>query len=671
MEKKNEKEKYKSSSFLNSLNEITIDITSLSDILPENSNHGLCGSKNLGNTCYMNSSIACLSNCTELTTFFLSKEFRKYINSSNKNGLKGKLANAWYELLKEYWKTTKLTGNPREIQTLIGKKYKKFDSDDQQDANEFIVLFLELLGEDLNEIKNKKYLELKEQQHQETDEECAKRFWDLHLSRNNSIITNLFCGLNKSIIKCPLCKYKSITYNPFTSISLLIPNNKQLKTVKYLNYSKEDIFLYYIPRLCLGKTYKIYIRVEKGISFKEILSQIQKVDDFPYEISKVDIISVINKELNNIIKADQIYDEINKNKNTFYFAIEKDFFKNKEMIFIPIYIKLGDKYSAYPRGLYVFPGMSYKLFQKKMYFLARKYIYHLSSNIKNFEVDKKITNIIFDYNKDEEQILLELIEKEYKVLLKHNYDETIIFPYNLLIQKNIYSEISTIFFDGKEDFFENLNKYQITSKESPIDLLIKDLQNLNNILIINININSKYFRKSIAKGIDVCNSITSDDYCKNDYIKEANITLEDCFQLFNLEENLDVGNEWFCKICKNHVKAKKKLEFFYLPKIMCICLSRFKKIGDEYTKNEKFVDFPLENLNMNKFMAFNDGKKYIYDIFAVNEHYGGREGGHYTAICKNYDGNWYSYDDSNCSISSKRDICTRNAYILFYRRRDW
>ena len=671
MEKKNEKEKYKSSSFLNSLNEITIDITSLSDILPENSNHGLCGSKNLGNTCYMNSSIACLSNCTELTTFFLSKEFRKYINSSNKNGLKGKLANAWYELLKEYWKTTKLTGNPREIQTLIGKKYKKFDSDDQQDANEFIVLFLELLGEDLNEIKNKKYLELKEQQHQETDEECAKRFWDLHLSRNNSIITNLFCGLNKSIIKCPLCKYKSITYNPFTSISLLIPNNKQLKTVKYLNYSKEDIFLYYIPRLCLGKTYKIYIRVEKGISFKEILSQIQKVDDFPYEISKVDIISVINKELNNIIKADQIYDEINKNKNTFYFAIEKDFLKNKEMIFIPIYIKLGDKYSAYPRGLYVFPGMSYKLFQKKMYFLARKYIYHLSSNIKNFEVDKKITNIIFDYNKDEEQILLELIEKEYKVLLKHNYDETIIFPYNLLIQKNIYSEISTIFFDGKEDFFENLNKYQITTKESPIDLLIKDLQNLNNILIINININSKYFRKSIAKGIDVCNSITSDDYCKNDYIKEANITLEDCFQLFNLEENLDVGNEWFCKICKNHVKAKKKLEFFYLPKIMCICLSRFKKIGDEYTKNEKFVDFPLENLNMNKFMAFNDGKKYIYDIFAVNEHYGGREGGHYTAICKNYDGNWYSYDDSNCSISSKRDICTRNAYILFYRRRDW
>ena len=141
----------------------------------------------------MNSSIICLSNCNELATFFLTKEFKKYINISNKNELKGKLANAWYDLLKDYWKSNKQAGNLREIQSLIGKKYKKFDSDEQQVANEFIVLFLELLGEDLNEIKNKKYLEFKEQQHQETDEESDKRFWDLHLSRNNSIITNLFC----------------------------------------------------------------------------------------------------------------------------------------------------------------------------------------------------------------------------------------------------------------------------------------------------------------------------------------------------------------------------------------------------------------------------------------------------------------------------------------------
>ena len=191
MKKINEME-HQNNPFLKKRN--IIDIKDIKTILPEGSNHGVCGSKNLGNTCFMNSSIACLSNCIELTTFFLSKKYRKYINTSNNNGLKGKLANAWYQLLKDYWKTNKTSGNPQEIKLLISKKYKKFENYEEQDANEFIVIFLELLGEDLNEIKNKKYNELKEQQTNESDLDCAKRFWDLHLSRNNSIITDLFCG---------------------------------------------------------------------------------------------------------------------------------------------------------------------------------------------------------------------------------------------------------------------------------------------------------------------------------------------------------------------------------------------------------------------------------------------------------------------------------------------
>ena len=62
---------------------------------------------------------------------------------------------------------------------------------------------------------------------------------------------------------------------------------------------------------------------------------------------------------------------------------------------------------------------------------------------------------------------------------------------------------------------------------------------------------------------------------------------------------------------------------------------------------------------------------YIYDIFAVCEHFGSRYGGHYTAICRNYDGKWYSYDDSNCSEAEEKEVCSKNAYVLFYRRRDW
>ena len=669
MQKINEKEKSGNLSFITSNDKFLIDMKKLREMIESNTNHGLCGSKNLGNTCYMNSSIACLSNCTELTAFFLTKEFKKYINSSNKNGLKGKLANAWYKLLKEYWKTDSKRGNPSDIKSLMGKKYKKYDNYEQHDANEFIILFLELLSEDLNEIKNKKYLELKEQQPKETDEQCAKRFWELHISRNNSVINQLFCGLYKSTIICPLCKYKSITYNPFTSLSLLIPKREQLKKVKYLNYSKEDIFIQYIPKFSLAKTYRIYIRVEKGLSFKNILYQItEKIKEFPFEISKVDFISVANKEITNIIKGNEIYDIFNKDKRVFYFAIERDFYNNKDMIFIPIYIKIGDAFSAYPRGIYVYNGMPYKYLKKKIYFIVRKYFYSLIKD--KYNIDKKIKELYLNYNKNTEDYLINVIGKEYDELLREKNKYQLNFPYDIILQKNIDSEKNNLIFDGENDIFQNLTKYQIISNESNIDILISVLIKLNDILLVNINTKTKLFRKTLSQNIDTCNVIESNDYCERDYIEDNNVTLNDCLTLFNIEENLESGNEWLCKICKNRVNAQKKLEFFYLPKILCICLSRFKKIGDDYIKDEKLIDFPLNDLNMNKYMIFNDGKNYIYDIFAVCEHYGGREGGHYTAICKNIDGDWYSYDDSVCSPSSKNNVCSRNAYILFYRRRD-
>ena len=65
-------------------------------------------------------------------------------------------------------------------------------------------------------------------------------------------------------------------------------------------------------------------------------------------------------------------------------------------------------------------------------------------------------------------------------------------------------------------------------------------------------------------------------------------------------------------------------------------------------------------------------KKYSkYDLYAVSQHYGSMGGGHYTAVCKNIDGNWYSYDDESVYKSSKNNVVTEAAYVLYYRRKGW
>ena len=90
-------------------------------------------------------------------------------------------------------------------------------------------------------------------------------------------------------------------------------------------------------------------------------------------------------------------------------------------------------------------------------------------------------------------------------------------------------------------------------------------------------------------------------------------------------------------------------------------------------KLQTLVEFPIEGLDLQEFVheSIEDGKTgYVYDLFAISNHFGGLGGGHYTAYAKNWkEDQWYSFDDSSCSRTSASRIVTDAAYNLFYRRR--
>jgi ubiquitin carboxyl-terminal hydrolase 4/11/15 len=80
---------------------------------------GLVGLANLGNTCYMNTAIQCISTCWELTNYFLRDYYIDHINKVNPIGTKGILVNKYANLVKTLWYGSESIYSPYEIKNTI------------------------------------------------------------------------------------------------------------------------------------------------------------------------------------------------------------------------------------------------------------------------------------------------------------------------------------------------------------------------------------------------------------------------------------------------------------------------------------------------------------------------------------------------------------------------
>jgi len=156
------------------------------------------------------------------------------------------------------------------------------------------------------------------------------------------------------------------------------------------------------------------------------------------------------------------------------------------------------------------------------------------------------------------------------------------------------------------------------------------------------------------------------------------IRLEDCLENFEIGEQLDEHNAWYCNSCKKHVCALKMIALWSVPDILVFHLKRFqfdncKKTGGVVrSKMEDKVDFPVENLDMSPYILGPLDKDCppTYKLYGVSEHSGATaNSGHYTATVRNTkDDKWYRYNDSHVGLTSGEASVTGGAYLLFYQR---
>jgi ubiquitin carboxyl-terminal hydrolase 8 len=182
---------------------------------------GQVGLQNIGNTCFMNSSLQCLSNTKLLTQYFLKNQHVSDLNRDNPLGMKGEIAYQYASLLKELWSRNGGSVVPRQFKKTLSKFAPQFVGMRQHDSQELLAFLLDGLHEDLNRVKVKPYVEQIEDVNK-PEEEVAQEAWNYHLSRNNSIIVDLFHGMYKSRLRCAdrSCQHVSLTFDPFMYLSL-------------------------------------------------------------------------------------------------------------------------------------------------------------------------------------------------------------------------------------------------------------------------------------------------------------------------------------------------------------------------------------------------------------------------------------------------------------------
>ena len=197
------------------------------------------------NTCYLNSSVQCLSHTPIFREYFTSRSYLKDVNTTNPLGHEGRMAQVSAVLINSLWKrfNQSTPHQPKRITTpgsyalvnapaLTPKTFKDslskfnehFSGNEQHDAQELLAFLLGGLSEDLNRIVDKPYIEAPDSDGR-PDGELADIWWSNHLKREMSIIVALFTGQYKSLLTCRSCKYESARFEPFSFLQLPLPED--------------------------------------------------------------------------------------------------------------------------------------------------------------------------------------------------------------------------------------------------------------------------------------------------------------------------------------------------------------------------------------------------------------------------------------------------------------
>ncbi|KAF8318472.1 cysteine proteinase, partial [Clavulina sp. PMI_390] len=162
-------------------------------------------------------------------------------------------------------------------------------------------------------------------------------------------------------------------------------------------------------------------------------------------------------------------------------------------------------------------------------------------------------------------------------------------------------------------------------------------------------------------------------------------TLIECLRRYTRSERLGPKDQVMCQKCRAPTEnATRQLSIKKLPPVLCFQFKRFEHSTTSTQKIDAPVRYP-STIDMAPFTSYtlHDQKSsdaflcrslpddlYAYDLFAVINHEGQMDTGHYTAYARSRD-LWHKFDDDKVTYASLGEaLSTRSkAYMCFYVRK--
>uniref|UniRef100_A0AAY4DWA9 ubiquitinyl hydrolase 1 n=1 Tax=Denticeps clupeoides TaxID=299321 RepID=A0AAY4DWA9_9TELE len=203
---------------------------------------GLVGLRNLGNTCFMNSILQCLSNTHDLRDYCLRNCHRGDLGGNCR--AKAALMEEFAKLTQTLWTSASNEAiSPSDFKTQIQKYAPRFMGYNQQDAQEFLRFLLDGLHNEVNRVTVRPRGPAEDLDHL-PDDEKGKRMWSRYIEREDSKVVDLFVGQLKSSLTCNECGFCSTVFDPFWDLSLPIPKKSsgEVSLIDCIRlFTKEDV----------------------------------------------------------------------------------------------------------------------------------------------------------------------------------------------------------------------------------------------------------------------------------------------------------------------------------------------------------------------------------------------------------------------------------------------